>query len=140
LDAPHRRWLSAANRNSNPLNIKLGSKTRGYVKAGLATVSEIIPRDGGRFLRFGSPEAGFRAAVNLLRAAPYDDLAVDAALRRWSNNGYGAEIVEGTRLNSRTRVPFLGRHDLRILLTAMAAAEGYRSTRLLAEIDGALVP
>src|SRR6266542_3683127 len=50
---------SVANRNRNPLNMKLGSDTRRYVEAGLATVSEIVPADGGRFLKFMSPEIGF---------------------------------------------------------------------------------
>src|SRR6266540_2775867 len=47
---------SVANRNRNPLNLKFGSDTRRYVEAGLATVSEIVPADGGRFLKFRSAE------------------------------------------------------------------------------------
>jgi hypothetical protein len=36
-------WRSVADRNSNPLNIKLGSGTRRYVDIGVATISDVIP-------------------------------------------------------------------------------------------------
>ena len=131
---------SVANRNRNPLNIKLGWNTRRYVEIGLATVSAIIPQDGGRFLKFASPETGFKAAVGLLSAPGYDDLRLDRALRRWSNNGYGAEILVGGRFDAEQRVPNFGRDDLKTLLNAMAAAEGYRSATIAAEIEKALTP
>ena len=132
--------LSVANRNSNPLNVKLGSHTRRYVDVGLATISDIIPTDGGRFLKFESPETGFKAAVELLIAQAYDDLRLDRALRRWSNNGYGAEILAGPRRHADKPVPDLGRDDLKTLLNAMAAAEGYKSATIADEIDKALTP
>jgi len=115
-------WRSVAGRNSNPLNMKLGSGTRRYVETGAAGISDIIPKDGGRFLKFESPERGFRAAVELLRMSPYDDLELDEALRKWSNSGYAAEILAGTRLDAHRRVLYLGGGDLQILLHAMAAA------------------
>jgi len=128
---------SVANRNHNPLNMKLGSDTREYVSLGVATISDIIPKDGGRFLKFDSPETGFMAAAALLSKPRYDDLVLDRALRRWSNNGYGAEIVASTPLDARMRVPH-GRAALSILLSAMAAAEGYRSFTIADEIRKAL--
>ena len=131
-------WRSVADRNSNPLNIKLGSGTRRYVDAGVATISDIMPTDGGRFLKFDSPETGFRAAVELLSTPPYDDLELDRALRRWSHSGYAAEILAGTQLDSQRPVAYLGRDDLRILLNAMAAAEGYKSSTIADEIRKAL--
>ena len=130
---------SVANRNHNPLNMKLGAETREYVNLGVATISDIIPKDGGRFLKFDSPETGFRAAAALLSKPRYDDLVLDRALRRWSNNGYGAEIVASTALDARIRVP-QSRAALSILLTAMAAAEGYRSFTIADEIRKALNP
>lgn len=133
-------WRSVADRNSNPLNMKLGSGTRRYVDIGLATISDIIPKDGGRFLKFDSPETGFRAAVELLSTPPYDDLKLDRALRRWSNSGYAAEILAGTQLDAQTPVPCLGRDDLQVLLSAMAAAEGYKSSTIADEIRKALRP
>ena len=75
-------WRSVAGRNSNPLNMKLGSGTRRYVGTGAAGISDIIPKDGGRFLKFESPERGFRAAVELLRTSPYDDLDIPAFMRK----------------------------------------------------------
>lgn len=133
-------WRSVANRNRNPLNIKLGSETRRYLDDGVATISDIIPKDGGRFLRFDSPETGFRVAVELLSTPPYHDGHLDRALRRWSNNGFGAEILAGTQLHAQTSVPYLGRDDLEILLNAMAAAEGYKSSTIADEIRKALRP
>lgn len=130
---------SVANRNRNPLNIKLGSDTRRYVERGVAMVSDIIPADGGRFLRFVSPETGFRAAIELLNTRPYGVLQVDQVLRRWSNSGYGAEILAGTSLDPRMPTPRLGRDDLRILLRVMAAAEGYKSSTIADEIQNAIL-
>jgi hypothetical protein len=129
---------SVANRNSNPLNMKLGRETGRYVDIGLATISDIIPKDGGRFLKFNSPEMGFRAAIELLSTPRYRDLILDRALRRWSNNGFGAEILAGTRLDAQMPVPYFGRDDFRILLNAMAAAEGYKSSTIADEIKKAL--
>ncbi len=129
-------WFSVANRNLNPLNLKFGSKTRRYVDIGLATLSDIIPTDGGRFLRFDDPETGFRAAADLLNA--YGDLELDGALRKWSNTGYGGAILAGTRLDQKTSIADLRRGDFRILLHAMAAAEGYRSATIGDEIRKAL--
>ena len=131
-------WTSVANRNNNPLNVKLGARTQWYVEAGVARPSDIIPRDGGRFLKFDSPEAGFRAAADLLTARLLEDGGLDRALRRWSNNGYGAEIVAGTSFEARRGASGVGRDDLRILLNAMAAAEGYRSAALANEVERAL--
>lgn len=131
---------SVANRNSNPLNIKFGSGTRWYVEIGLATISGIVPLDGGRFLKFDSPEAGLRAAVALLSTPGYKDLEVDRALRKWSNNGYGAEILLGTPLDAQKLVSYLDADDLKTLLAAMAAAEGYQSSTIKSEIENALAP
>jgi hypothetical protein len=110
------------------------------VVVGQATISDIIPMDGGQFLKFNSPETGFRAAVELLTTPRYDDLELDRALRRWSNNGFGAEILAGTQLDAPKPVPYSGQNDLEILLNAMAAAEGYKSSMIADEIKKALKP
>lgn len=128
---------TVATRNSNPLNIKFGSQTRAYVETGLATISEIVPLDGGRFLKFDSPETGFRAAVALLSTPRYWNLELDEAIQRWSNNGSGAQILAGTPLDARKLVSYLGEDDLKILLAAMAAAEGYQSSTVTGEIEKA---
>lgn len=139
-----RRGLSSAptatvaNRNHNPLNIKYGLVTRGYVEAGRATLSPISPLDGGQFLRFDSPSTGFRAAADLLRARPYEGRPLADVFRRWSNNGFGAEILDGTPLHGGLTVADLTVDELALVLGAMASAEGYRSPRIAAEIATAL--
>ena len=47
-----------------------------------------------------------------MSAPPYEELTLDRALRRWSNGGYAAEILAGTRLDAQKPVPYLGRDDL----------------------------
>lgn len=129
---------SVANRNLNPLNLKWGAKTRRYVDLGLASISDIIPADGGRFLKFDDAETGFRAAAELLHS--YGDLELDGALRKWSNAGYGGGILAGTALDAKTPIADLRRGDLTVVLHAMAAAEGYRSPTIVDEISKALKP
>lgn len=129
---------TVANRNHNPLNVKFGAVTRPYVDQGRATISDITPLDGGAFLRFEGPSTGFRAAADLLRARPYQGLELDVVFRRWSNNGFGAEILDGTALHGQLTVADLTPDELGIVLGAMATAEGYRSARLAQEIGAAL--
>lgn len=129
---------SVASRNRNPLNIKYGALTRKYVDQGLASISRIIPRDGGRFLKFQSATGGFRAAAELLTSPLYTSQDLHSALKRWSNNGYGAEIVANTAIDPTSAVSTLHEDRLSELLLAMARAEGYRSTALASEISQAL--
>jgi len=85
------------NRNNNPLNITLGSKTKHWVDEGLATLDPVPPTDNptGRFLKFKDAETGLRAAEELIRSDVYSGLDLNSALKKWSNGGYGAEIVSG---------------------------------------------
>lgn len=84
------------NRNNNPLNIKLGGATQKWVDQGLARVEGKEAADGGNFLIFNSPEDGFAAAKDLLlNSGIYSNLSLDAALRKWSGGGYGAEVIQG---------------------------------------------
>jgi len=129
---------TAANRNNNPLNIKVGGWTAHHVTAGHAAVSDTVALDGGRFLRFATPEAGFRAGVLLLSTPLYAPLTVDQALRKWSNHGYGAEVLAGRGPGGESPIAGLGRAQLKVLLAAMARAEGYRSTALELEIARSL--
>ena len=138
LLAARRFGPSVANRNRNPLNMKYGSDTRRYVDAGSAIISAIVPLDGGRFLKFDSAVEGFRAAAALLTAPRFIELELDRALRRWSNNGYGAEILAAAGLDASSAVLGLGRDELSLVLRAMARAEGYRSDGVVDEIREAL--
>ena len=133
---PARRLASTsvAIRNHNPLNIKYGGATQKYVEQGIASISRLLPRDGGHFLKFQSAAAGFRAAVELLTSPLYTSLDLNSALQRWSHNGYGAEIVAATSIDPAGSVTALEGTRLAQLLRAMAAAEGYRSPTLTEEI------
>jgi len=85
---------SASNRpqrNNNPLNIKASNTTRAY--EGVSGTDPSPASDGGQFLTFNSPEAGFNAAKTLISSTIYSGLDIDSALRKWSGGGYGSEIV-----------------------------------------------
>lgn len=84
--------ISTADMN-NPFNIKVGSDTQQYIQQGTASVGRAAP-DGGNFLTFKDRNTGVSAAQNLLfSSGVYKGLTVDAALKKWSNNGYGGDIV-----------------------------------------------
>ena len=105
---------------NNPLNIKLGPATKQYVDEGLATPGR-PGTDGGRFLDFSTKEAGLAAAKKLLLSNVYSDLPVDAAMKKWSNNGYGVEIapdLKGKKISDLTA------GEQNKLIIAMAKREG----------------
>lgn len=97
------------NRDNNPGNIKVPAggievaKQR-YGDQGI-TIDPVPATDGGYFLKFSSPEKGLQAIGTLLSSPSYANLSVDAALRRWSNNGYGAEIVSKKQVSQPTGAP-----------------------------------
>lgn len=116
---------SASNRpqrNNNPLNIKASTATSTY--SGVKGTDPVPASDGGKFLVFESPEAGFAAAKRLIQADSYKNLTVDAAMKRWSNSGYGGEIAPG--IASR-RISQLSPNELDILIKTMAKREGYNA-------------
>ncbi len=84
-------------RNNNPGNIKVPSGGISVARERYgdpnATIDPVAATDGGQFIKFSNPEAGFRAMGTLLKSGVYSGLSVDAALKKWSNNGYGSEIV-----------------------------------------------
>lgn len=133
-----RAETTIAIRNRNPLNIKYGTATQKYVAQGLASISRVLPTDGGRFLKFQSAAAGFRAAVELLTSPLYTSLDLNSALKRWSHNGYGAEIVARTPIDPSTRITNLEQEHLKQVVAAMAHAEGYRSNAMSEEIARAV--
>lgn len=107
-------------RNKNPLNIKASEVTLAY--PGVVGTDPSPATDGGKFLVFESPADGYAAARRLLSSSGYKGLNVDAALRRWSNNGYGAEIVpefKGKVIGQLTPV------ELDSIVKKMAIREGY---------------
>jgi len=107
-------------RNNNPLNIKVSKTTSQY--PGVTGLDPRPASDGGQFLVFNSPEAGFNAAKRLITSGGYTNLSVDQALRRWSGNGYGVEIVPQYRGRA---IKSLSEQELNNLLKTMAHREGY---------------
>lgn len=107
-------------RNNNPLNIKISKTTSQY--PGVAGVDPKPASDGGKFLVFNSPEAGFDAAKKLITSGGYSNLSVDQALRRWSGSGYGAEIVPHL---ANKKINNLNQQELDSLIKTMAHREGY---------------
>ncbi len=79
--------------NNNPFNIKVGTDTQAYITDGSASVGSTAT-DGGNFLKFKDRTAAVNAAQKLLfSSGVYKGLTVDAALKKWSNNGYGGNII-----------------------------------------------
>jgi len=112
--------LNRPQRNNNPLNIKWSQVTMKY--PGVKGKDPKPATDGGYFLTFNSPQDGFNAAKRLIQTDGYKNLTVDAALKRWSNKGYGGEIIpslKGRTINS------LSPAELDKLIKTMAAQEGY---------------
>jgi hypothetical protein len=107
-------------RNNNPLNIKKSAFTSSF--NGVAGVDPKAASDGGQFLTFKTPEDGFNAAARLLSSGVYKNLSVDQALKKWSNNGYGADLVpqyKGKTIGS------LSQSELLTIIRKMAEREGY---------------
>ncbi len=109
-----------AQKNNNPLNIKSSAFTASL--PGVKGSDGKPALDGGNFLVFNSPEAGFNAAKTLITSSGYKNLSVDQAMKRWSNNGYGGEIAPA--LKDKT-INELSPTELESLLNSMAHREGF---------------
>jgi hypothetical protein len=107
-------------RNKNPLNIKASDFTMNF--SGVAGVDPKPATDGGKFLVFKSVQDGYNAAKKLITSKNYLKLTVDAALKRWSNNGYGGEIVPSLKMKT---VAALSARELDALIQSMAKREGF---------------
>jgi hypothetical protein len=122
-----------ATRTNNPGNIKDGPFARaqpGYVGAGPEAT------DGGRFAVFDSPQAGLAAQATLLQGPAYRNLSIDAAMRKWSNRGYGGEVGAAVGIDPRRRVGSLSAPELVALTTRQAVQEGFQ----FPEAGGGLPP
>jgi hypothetical protein len=111
---------SVAYRTNNPGNIKWGSfaKSQGGVDSGIQA------SDGGTFAMFPDYTAGRTAQINLLQNSAYSPLTVDAAMKRWSNNGYGADIVKGV-IDGNRIMSTLTDTERNTLADAMQKREGW---------------
>ena len=114
--------VSRPHRNNNPLNIKESQHTRGYT--GVVGRDPYPAADSGHFLIFDTVQSGFNAAKRLLSTDGYINKTVDAAMRRWSNNGYGGEILPSIKNKP---IASLSRSEFDLLVKAMARREGFGS-------------
>lgn len=105
---------------NNPLNMKLGGATQKYVDSGVATKGRAA-KDGGNFLNFTSRDEGLKAAQDLLFGPNYNTLTVDAAMKKWSNSGYGGDIVPSIKTK---KIGDLSREEKVTLVAAMIKREG----------------
>lgn len=116
---------SASWRNNNPLNIKNGAFASKYgASQGSAAT------DGGNFAAFPSVEAGMKAARDLLRASSYTTLPLEQAMRRWSGNGYGADVAPANLRNKKTGQ--MTDAELNTLIEYMRKREGWKEGKIYA--------
>lgn len=120
-----RQGGTASWRNNNPLNIKFGqfASSYGATQGSAAT-------DGGNFAAFKSEADGLKAARNLLRGESYRNLPLDAAMKRWSGNGYGADVAP-TSIRNKT-IGQMSDSELNSLISSMRNREGWREGKVLA--------
>jgi hypothetical protein len=94
-----------ATQHNNPGNIKYGQFAAKY-----GAVPGKRATDGGVFALFPSVEVGLEAHKNLLRTGKYyRNETLDKAMRVWSGNGYGDNIVphlRGKRVSELTNDEF----------------------------------
>lgn len=114
---------TVATRHNNPLNVKYGAATRKFVDSGEAELGEKA-KDGGRFLRFKTPEIGFTAAKDLLFGGNYKDLDIDSAMKKWSNSGYGSSEI-APDIDPITKVAQLTEDERSKVVQSMARREGF---------------
>ena len=120
--------MSLADTNNNPLNIKFGTNTAKWVESGDAIIAGKAP-DGGNFLKFSSPDIGFAAAQDLLSHPSYSNQTVDAAMKKWSGGGYGADVAAGT-IPPNIKVADLKPDQKDVLIQSMAKREGYQGVQM----------
>jgi len=114
---------TVAERHNNPANIKYTSTFVGALqKEGISVNKGQEATDGGNFILFNNPEDGKFAHGILLRGSGYRNLTVDKAMRRWSNNGYGAEV---SSIDPDETIGSLSDSELSTLMDDMRTREGW---------------
>lgn len=125
-----------ADRNNNPLNIKASGMTKAF--AGVTGVEGKPAADGGNFLIFDNPQAGFAAGRELWRKGrAYQGVTVAQALKAWSGGGYGADVAKAAGLNPEADAQSLTDAQWQKLAQAMARREGWSGGKKLSGGRGA---
>lgn len=115
--------MNRSDRNNNPGNIKASDYTKAF--GGVVGVEASSAADGGNFLIFDSPEAGFQAMAKLLKEGKsYQGVNAEKALRAYSGGGYGASDM-GLDPNRNFQEQIANASVLDGLVRAMAKREGY---------------
>lgn len=109
---------SVSFRNNNPLNIKYGNFAMAY-----GAEPSTKATDGGQFAKFPDVATGLQAAKDLLTASSYASLPLDQAMKRWSGNGYGADVAPAS-LRGKTTGQMTDA-ELNLLIESMKKREGW---------------
>lgn len=109
----------------NIYGIKFNSKSEVLMLAGCKD-SGIKAMDGGTFCTSQGPNKDMKVAEALLTSSGYRDLTWEAALRQWSNGGYGAERVGG--IDSNKLVRNSTKFEIRKVLEGIRRNEGIALT------------
>lgn len=104
--------------NINVFGIKATSTTAQYG----GKDSGVPAKDGGTFLASQGYDKDKEIAGKLLTSDIYKNLSVDAALRKWSNNGYGADGIQG--VDPRAKIGDLPPQQIEAVLAGIAKNEG----------------
>ena len=110
-------------RHNNPGNIKFGNFAKKYgAKEGQKAT------DGGSFAVFPDTETGYKAMKELLQAPSYSKLNLEQAMRRWSGNGYGADVwAQGISKPT----DMMTDEEINSLMQAMVNREGWKEGTIL---------
>lgn len=108
----------ARGNNINVFGIKSSSTTKGWggVDSGVGA------SDGGTFLASQGIEGDRAIAQKLLTSGIYSNLTVDQALKKWSNQGYGAEAVTG--VDPQAKIRDLPQNQIDAVLNGIMKREG----------------
>lgn len=116
---------------NNLLGMKVGTDTQYLINSGLAQAGGAA-QDGGNFLAFKTPADSIEAAHKLL-LTDYGDMTINAAMKKWSNNGYDGQIIQGTVTRSAPKgmdpnalIRDLPDDQMTALLSAMVKKEGVK--------------
>jgi hypothetical protein len=121
---------AAAWKNNNPANIKFNETgfNKALDNAGIKYTIGTKATDGGNFLKFDTLEDGLAAQAMLLKQPSYQNLGIDAAMKRWSNSGYGVDDINrvlGTNYPSYMKMSDLTPEQLNDVMLAMQINEGF---------------
>ena len=126
----NKRGGSATWRNNNPGAIKyryengnLSGVAKGLLAKGIEIQEGSPATDGGSFISFPTIEEGDKALKKLLTSDTYSNMSVESAMRKWSNGGYGADIMSNP---VSTTIGRLDKDQLTDLIENMKKREEWR--------------